>query len=114
MARYASIDEVLASYPARFNADKAQSLDDTVHMNLTGDDGRHVVLHVQHGTLDVQDHAPAPPDDPSLTLTARAEDWLAVENGQLNPMTAMMTGKLKLKGNPAFAMKFMGLFGYGG
>lgn len=114
MARYASIDEVLASYPARFNADKAQSLDDTVHMNLTGEGGRHVLLHVKHGTLDVVDHAEAAPDDPSLTLTAKAEDWLAVENGQLNPMSAMMTGKVKLKGNPAFAMKFMGLFGYGG
>lgn len=114
MARYASMDEVLASYPARFNADKARSLDDTVHMNLTGDDGRHVILHVREGVLTVTDHAEAPPEDPSLTLTASADDWVAVENGQLNPMTAMMTGKVKMKGNPAFAMKFMGLFGYGG
>ena len=114
MPRYASMDEVLASYPSRFNAEKAQSLDDTVYMNLSGDDGRHVVLHVKHGTLTVDDHAAAPPPDPSLTLTAKAEDWVAVENGQLNPMTAMMTGKVKLRGNPAFAMKFMGLFGYGG
>lgn len=113
MARYASIQEVIASYPSRFNADKAQSLDDTVYMNLTGANARSVVLHVHNGQLDVVEGA-TPPEDPSLTLTADAEDWLAIENGQLNPMTAMMTGKVKMKGNPAFAMKFMGLFGYGG
>ena len=49
-----------------------------------------------------------------MTLIADADDWLAVENGQLKPLMAMMQGKLKLKGNPAFAMKFMALFGYAG
>lgn len=112
MARYASIDEVIASYPNRFNADKAQSVDETVYMHLTGDNGRDVAIHVHHGQLDVREGVK--PDDPALTLTADAADWLAVENGQLNPMMAMMSGKVKMKGNPAFAMKFMGLFGYGG
>ena len=112
MARYASIDEVLASYPQRFNADKAQSVDETVYMHLTGANARDVAIHVHHGELDVREgEAPA---DPALTLTADADDWLAVENGQLNPMMAMMQGKIKMKGNPAFAMKFMGLFGYAG
>ena len=113
MARYATIQDVIASYPSRFNAEKAQSLDDKVYMNLTGADARDVVIHVHDGKLDVTEGG-APPEDPSLTLKADAADWLAIENGQLNPMTAMMTGKVKMKGNPAFAMKFMGLFGYGG
>ena len=52
--------------------------------------------------------------DPTLTLTADADDWLAVENGELNPMLAMMQGKVKLKGSIPFATKFMTLFGYGG
>ncbi len=112
MARYATIQDVIASYPARFHADKAKGLDNVVYMNLTGADARDVVIHVHDGALDVSEGG-TPPADPSLTLKADASDWLAVENGQLNPMTAMMTGKVKMKGNPAFAMKFMGLFGYG-
>ena len=112
MARYASIDEVLASYPARFRADKAEDVDATVLMRLTGASARDVTLHVHDGQLDVRDgEAPA---DPTLTLAADAVDWLAVENGQLNPMMAMMQGKLKLRGSVPFAMKFMQLFGYGG
>lgn len=113
MARYASIDEVIASYPSRFNAEKAQSLDDHVFMNLTGANARQVDIHVHNGELDVTENA-EPPADAALTLTADADTWLAVENGETNPMAAMMTGKIKMKGNPAFAMKFMGLFGYGG
>jgi putative sterol carrier protein len=111
MARYQNLDEVLASYPARFHPDKAEGVDAVVHMHFTGANARDVAVHVRNGALDVRDEAPA---DPTLTLTADADDWLAVENGALNPMMAMMQGKLKLKGSVPFAMKFMQLFGYGG
>lgn len=112
MARYTSIDDVLASYPSRFNADKAAGMDDRVHMNLTGANARDTTLHVHDGTLSVEEGAPV--GEPTLRLTADADDWLAVENGDLNPMMAMMTGKVKMKGSVPFATRFMGLFGYGG
>lgn len=112
MPRYSSFDEVLASYPSRFNGEKAKNMDDKVHMHLTGDDARDVTLYVHHGELDVVEGEV--PEDPTLTLTAKTEDWVAIENGQLNPMMAMMQGKVKMKGSVPFATKFMGLFGYGG
>ena len=111
MARYSTIDEVLASYPDRFRADKAEDVDAVVYMNLTGDNARDVLLTVKDQTLAIEDGSV---DDATLTLVADAENWLAIENGELKPMMAMMQGKLKLKGKPAFAMKFMALFGYGG
>ena len=109
MPRYSSLDEVIASYPGRFQADKAKDMDDHVHMNLTGDNARSIVIHVHHGELDVTEGDA--PEDPTLRLTADADDWLAIENGQLNPMMAMMSGKMKLKGSVPFATKFMTLFG---
>jgi len=112
MPRYQSIDDVLASYPARFRADKATDTTATVHMHLTGAGARDVVLVVDNGTLEVTEGTPA--SDPTLTLSADADDWLRVENGDLNPMMALMQQKLKLKGSVPFAMKFMGMFGYGG
>lgn len=112
MARYATLDEVLASYPERFRPEKAEGVDATVLMSLSGAGGRDVTIHVHDGRLDVLETPP--PADPTLTLSATAEDWIAVENGQLNPMMAMMQGKLKLRGSVPFAMKFMQLFGYGG
>ena len=112
MARYATLDEVLASYPTRFHPEKAEGVDSTVLMSFSGADARDVTVVVRNGTLDVRSGETAP--DPTLTLKASSEDWLAVENGQLNPMMAMMQGKLKLSGSVPFAMKFMQLFGYGG
>lgn len=111
MARYQNLDEVIATYPARFRPEKAEDVESTVHLRFTGANARDVVLVVDKGTLAVRE-SNVPPD-PTLTLTADADDWLAVENGDLNPMMAMMQGKLKLKGSMPFAMKFMQLFGYG-
>ena len=112
MPRYSSIDDVVASYPNRFQPEKAQDVNETVHMNLTGDNPRDIVLHVHNGELDIREGAA--PDDATLTLTADAEDWLKIENGDLNPMMAMMQGKAKLRGSMPFAMKFMGMFGFTG
>ncbi len=108
MARYSSIDEVLASYPARFDASKAQGVDEKVQMNLSGDGGGTYVIHVHDGAVDVSEGTA---DDAALTLTAPADVWLSVENGETNPMMAMMSGKVKLKGSVPFATKFMGMFG---
>ena len=112
MPRYATLDDVFASYPDRFQPEKAKDVHAIVHMNLTGENARSVVLHVDDGALRIEDGAT--PEDPTLSLTADADDWLAIENGALNPMMAMMSGKLKLKGSIPFATKFMTLFGYGG
>ncbi|MDX1530485.1 MAG: SCP2 sterol-binding domain-containing protein [Rhodothermales bacterium] len=108
MPRYSSIDEVIASYPERFNPDKAKGVDDVVQMNLSGEGGGHYVLHVHDERVDVSEGTHP---DPTLTLNAPAETWLQVENGQLNPMMALMSGKVKLEGSVPFATKFMGMFG---
>ena len=112
MPRYTTIDEVIASYPDRFQPEKAQDVNETVHMHLTGDDARDVVLHVHNGELDIQQGTA--PEDATLKLSANADDWLKIENGDLNPMMAMMQGKAKLRGSMPFAMKFMGMFGFTG
>lgn len=108
MPRYSSIDEVIASYPQRFNPERAEGVDDVVQMNLNGEGGGQYILHVHDQQVDISEGVA---DNPTLTLEAPADVWLSVENGQTNPMMAMMTGKLKLRGSVPFATKFMGMFG---
>ncbi len=108
MPRYSSIADVLASYPQRFDPEKAEGVDETVQMNLSGDGGGEYVIHVHDQQVDVSEGTA---EDPTLTLNAPADVWLSVENGQTNPMMAMMSGKVKLKGSVPFATKFMGMFG---
>ncbi len=43
--------------------------------------------------------------NPAFTLTASYKDITAILTGALNPMTAMMTSKLKVKGSMGYMMR---------
>jgi putative sterol carrier protein len=58
------------------------------------------------GVLVIADRAVSLEDqDTDVTLKMTAENVEKLIKGKLNPMTAMMMGKIKLSGNPAVAMK---------
>jgi putative sterol carrier protein len=42
---------------------------------------------------------------PTFTLTASYKDITSILTGKLNPMTAMMTSKLKVKGSMGYMMR---------
>jgi putative sterol carrier protein len=44
------------------------------------------------------------------TIQATEENFLAISRGELNPTTAYMTGKLKIKGDMGAALKLQKLF----
>jgi putative sterol carrier protein len=64
-------------------------------------------LDLWHGTcrkIDYQPTAESYPN-PTFTLTASYDDITAILLGKLNPMTAMMTSKLKVKGSMGYMMR---------
>lgn len=71
--------------------------DDPGNYNVKFDDG---VAAVTEGTADA----------PDITLTMDAEDFKNMIAGQLNPMMAFMSGKLKITGDMSLAMKLQALF----
>lgn len=50
-------------------------------------------------------------DDADVTLTASTETFKAILDGELNPTTAFMTGKLTVDGDMGQAMKLSGVLG---
>jgi putative sterol carrier protein len=48
---------------------------------------------------------------PRISIKASQKDFEKLMSGELNPMMAAMTGKLKLEGDMGFAMKLTKLFG---
>ena len=63
------------------------------------------VIEGEGAVLIGPDGARAGDDDAEVTLTASAEDFEAMMNGELNPTTAFMTGKLKVDGDMSAAMR---------
>ncbi|WP_400086877.1 SCP2 sterol-binding domain-containing protein [Yoonia sp. R78084] len=58
-----------------------------------------------------QNGAHAGDDDADVTLTASTETFKAILDGEMNPTTAFMTGKLSVDGDMGQAMKLAGVIG---
>jgi putative sterol carrier protein len=64
-------------------------------------------LDLWHGTCRKVEYRPASDSHPAptFTLTASYRDITSILTGKLNPMTAMMTSKLKVKGSMGYMMR---------
>jgi putative sterol carrier protein len=64
-------------------------------------------LDLWHGKCRKVEYKPRPETypNPAFTLTATYKDITAILSGKLNPMTAMMTSKLKVKGSMGYMMR---------
>ena len=64
-------------------------------------------LDLWHGTCRNVEYQPAADShpNPAFTLTASYKDIASILTGKLNPMTAMMTSKLKVKGSMGYMMR---------
>jgi putative sterol carrier protein len=64
-------------------------------------------LDLWHGRCRKVEYKPAPGTypRPAFTLTASYKNITAILKGTLNPMTAMMTSKLKVKGSMGYMMR---------
>jgi putative sterol carrier protein len=64
-------------------------------------------LDLWHGTCRKTVYKPQPETypNPAFTLTASYNNITAILSGKMNPMTAMMTSKLKVKGSMGYMMR---------
>lgn len=84
------------------NATKARAIGNTLKFDLGGRQ-----IHI-NGLGDANSVAEMN-EDAQCTIAVTEDDFLALLKGQLNPMTAMMSGKLKIDGDMGVAMKLQGL-----
>jgi len=86
----------------RFIASAAQGVTATYAYCLTGEGGGNWTVQLDNGALSVVEGVI---DDPSVTYTMDAADYVRLANGELNGIKAVMTRKLKVKGNIMLAKK---------
>jgi putative sterol carrier protein len=102
----AAIDAQLAEV-ARLVPQKLPNLTAVVGLDLTGEGGGQWTLRFASGAMTWGEGL-----DPAAeaTLKVSSKDWDALVRGQLNPVSAFMTGRLKVVGNMAVIMKLQPLF----
>ena len=90
------------------NPDIAEKIASSYQFKLTGDNGGDWVIDltkkedfVTAGTM----------EDPSVTITMEASDFVDLVEGRLNGQMAFMQGKLKLQGDMSLALKLQQILG---
>lgn len=95
--------DLLKKLPSAFQPEAAGDTDCTVQFNITAP--MHVVI--KNGTCATRDGAAPSPD---VSITMEDDDLVSLMKGELNGMTAFMTGKLKVEGDMGNAMQLQGIF----
>ena len=104
----ANLGPIFANMADRFQADRAGDLNLIILFNLTGDGGGEWNATVANGEFEVNEGSV---DNPTATLSMDADDFESMSKGDLNPMMAFMSGKIKVDGDLNAVMKFQSLVG---
>lgn len=102
-----TVPEIFTKMPESFQPDAAKGMNVVIQFDVTGDGGGQWYCDIKDGALEIQN---ALHENPNLTITVAAQDYIDVSTGKLNAQLAFMTGKLKAKGDLGLAMKMPKLF----
>ena len=102
-----TVDGIFSSMPDLFLPEKAQGLTVSVYYQVTGEGGGDYTCLIENGAFSLKRE---PKADATSTVVISAEDWIALNEGKLDPMQAFMTGKLKGAGDLGLLQKFPKFF----
>ncbi len=102
-----SIQDWIDQLPHYFIPEKANGVDATIQLHLTGDQGGDWAVLIHDQNLEVAQGEVA---NPRLVLSGDAKDVLQVLSGQMDGMRAFMQGKFKVQGDMSLAMKMVSMF----
>ena len=99
-----SVQDFFNGLPSRIDASKTQGMNNSYLFDIDGA-GKWLV-DVRDGQVNVQDGG----DSADVTISTNDENFQKIVSGELNPTSAYMTGKIKVKGDMGAAMKLQKLF----
>ena len=100
--------DIFAKIPENFNAEKAAGVNMTLVFSLSGANGGDWTIKIADGNVDVNE---GKADSPSATINMDGDDYVKMMSGELNPMMAFMSGKVKVDGDLNSVMKMQSIFG---
>ncbi len=99
------VKQFLFDLPKKANPDALEGMSTLFHFDISGT-GQFTVK-LDNGKLEVTEGFSG---EPTCTVTTSAESFSKLLSGDLNPMMAMMTGKLKIS-NAGEMLKYAKMFG---
>ncbi|MGH3072028.1 MAG: SCP2 sterol-binding domain-containing protein [Gaiellaceae bacterium] len=99
-----SVQEFFDGLATRADAEKLAGMNNSYLFDI--ESAGQWLVAVADGTIDVTEGG----GEADTTISASEENFLSITRGELNPTSAYMTGKLKIKGDMGAAMKLQKLF----
>ena len=103
-----TITQIFNEMPKRFDASKAGDMDVSVLFDLSGDEGGKWAVNIANGECNVVEGGV---ESPTASVMMDADDYAKMTTGDLNPMMAFMSGKIKVDGDLNSVIKVQQLFG---
>jgi putative sterol carrier protein len=99
-----SAKEFFETLPTRIDPSRTAGMHNSYLFDIDGAGQWKVDVH--DGALNVSEG----PGDADVTISASEETFTRIATGELNPTSAYMSGKIKIKGDMGAAMKLQKLF----
>ena len=99
--------EFILNLHSKVNTDAIEGLETNFHFDIEGDHGGQFTVSIKDQEVNSEEGLVG---DPSCTVKVKDENLMKLLKGELNPMMAMMTGKVKIS-NPGEMMKYAKIFG---
>ena len=99
--------DFITAIPQKVKPEWLQGVDTNFHFDIEGDGGGQFSVIVKDNKMEVFEQFKG---EPKCKVSAKENNFLALIKGELNPMMAVFSGKLKVS-NPGEVMKYAKLFG---
>lgn len=99
--------EFVTSLPSRVAPEAIEGMETVFHFDISGEDGIKATVSLKDGKANYEEGLHG---TPKCVVKATDENLRKVLKGELNPMMAVMTGKIKIS-NAGEMMKYAKIFG---
>jgi putative sterol carrier protein len=100
--------EIFATLPSQIDCSKTVGIDANFQFELEGPNGGVWVAKLSAGACSV---SVGPVEKPNVTIKMTDKDFVALATGQLQAMTAFISGKIRVYGDYNLATRLQALFG---
>ena len=99
--------DFILSLPEKVNTSALEGMQTVFHFDIQGDDGGQYTVKVDDGKVESKEGLEG---EPKCTVKAKDKDLVGIVKGDINPMMAVLTGKIKIS-NQGEMMKYAKVFG---